>query len=170
MDSELMAKMTSPVPKTALSDLKALIDQQLELEKMKNEVEDRLKNIKAALKTVSQTDIPDLLSLYGLSRIRLETGEEVTVKSDVSVSVKDWGEFIDFLKERHDDAIVKSVTEIVEPTDEVKSFLDSHDINFTTTKNVHPQTLKAYFREFMSLGEEPPKSVNVYVYSKAKIK
>lgn len=159
------------VPKGELSKLKRLIDSQLLLEGKKKNLENELKEVSTNINKLALFDIPNFLAIYGLSRIKLITGEEVTVKSDVNVTIKDFDKFYIFLKERRDDAIVKSVTEITEPTDKVLKFLNKHKVDFITERKIHPQTLNKYFREFTSLGdEEVPKSVSVYAFSKAKIK
>jgi hypothetical protein len=162
--------MSDLIPSGELGQLKKLIDRQLAFEERVEELELELKEKKKRLRDVSQQDIPDFLANYGLSEIKLDDGRKVTVKSDVSVTIKNQEEFYDFLRERHDDSIIKSIATISDPTDEIRLKLSENGIHFTQESKIHSQTLKAYFREFMSLGLEPPESVNVYVYSKARIK
>lgn len=153
-----------------LSRLQDLVTKQLTFDGEVKTLEQQLKDKKKELNEISMTQIPDFLSQFGLSEIRLKSGQKVRVKADVSVTVKDWKAFVEFLKKRKDDAIVKNLMTVEDPTDEMMDELIDKGIMFDYESKVHPQTLKAYFREFLELGESPPDSVGLYTYSKTYIK
>jgi len=162
--------MSDMIEGSELTRLKKLVDRQIEIEMQIAALEEDLSSYKKDLKQVSQVDIPDLLGMYGLSEIKLDDGRKVIVKSDVSVTVKDGISFFQFLRERHDDSIIKSQTVLIDPESTLLEELAERGVGFDREDKIHAQTLKAYFREFMALGETPPESVNVYVYSKTTIK
>lgn len=153
-----------------LSKLQGMVERQLVLESEIEEREEELKIVKKQYNEVRQNQIPDFLSQFGISEIRLADGKKVTVKPDVSVTIKNKEAFFKFLKDRRDDSIIKSVMEIEDPSRKFVEELIERSLHFNYEHKVHGQTLKAYFREFLKQGETPPDSVSVFTYSITKIK
>jgi hypothetical protein len=147
-----------------------MVQRQLKLEEEVEELEQQLKDKKKEYNAVRQEEIPNFLTQFGLSEIKLSDGSKVEVKGDVAVTVKDQEAFFKFLADRHDDAIIKKVLSMDDPPETLIDDLIEKGYPISYEKKVHAQTLKAYFREFMELGETPPDSVNVFAYSYAKIK
>lgn len=160
----------SLINKSELSQLQEMVDRQLALEAEIDEMEEQLKEKKKAYNEVRQDEIPNFLKQFGLSEIKLADGSKIVVKGDVAVTVKDQEAFYKFLAERHDDAIIKSVMAMDDPPNELIDELVNRGFLVSYDRKIHGQTLKAYFREFMELGETPPDCVNVYSYSYANIK
>lgn len=158
------------ISKGELSRLSDLVDKQLHYERDVEIIEEELKKAKERYNAVRQQEIPDFLSQFGISEIRLADGRKVTVKPDVNVTVKDAKAFYAFLKERHDDAIIKSVLEMDNPSTELMDELMDRGYMYQYAEKIHGQTLKAYFRRFLEVGDTPPDSVNVFTFSVAKIK
>jgi len=153
-----------------LSQLTKLVDRQLTLAREVEELEEQLKAKKKEFNEVRQQEIPDFLEQFGISEIRLSDGRKVEVKDDVNVTIKDAKAFYAFLRKRHDDAIIKNVMELENPSEELMDELMEKGIMFSYQEKIHGQTLKAYFRKFLEVGETPPDSVNVYQYSVTRIK
>lgn len=153
-----------------LSYLSELVEKQLAAAAEVNQLEEDLKEAKKRYNHVRQEEIPNFLSQFGISEIKLADGRKVIVKQDVSVTIKDHKSFYDFLRTRHDDSIIKSTLEMETPPDELVDELMNRGYIFSCDEKIHGQTLKAYFREFLELGETPPDSVNVFTYSVTNIK
>lgn len=149
------------------------------------ELEDELKDAKKKFNKVSQEEIPELLLQSGLSSVALDSGEKVTIKEDVSASVKDMPGFYRFLVERGDEAIVKTNLQFGKIPGEVLTKIQNHiaetfelfpDVN----QGVHYQTLQKYIRELcgigggsdaeMSLAELDEEMVSVFTYYKTTVK
>jgi seryl-tRNA synthetase len=74
------------LPEDALARLAALCERQRELESGIGALEMELKEKAAALKKVSEEDVPALFDELGVKEIRLSDGTRVEVKEDVRVS------------------------------------------------------------------------------------
>jgi prefoldin subunit 5 len=175
MEGTKMSDVFDKLEKTIITDseltmLARMVDDYQKLESTIATHEEQLKNLKKEFNQISQKDIPDFLVQFGISEIKLVDGRKVSIKSDVSVTIKDYPEFIQFLKKRHDDDIVKNAVNVEDPPAELVEQIMGLDLQTTFEQKVHPMTLKKYFRDFMEVGETPPSCVSVYTYSKTKIK
>lgn len=158
------------INQSELTQLAKFVDQQLKLEGEVEKIEEQLKEKKKEYNNVRQVVIPDFLKQFGISEIKLSDGRKVMIKEDVSVSIKDQKSFFAFLRKRHDDIIIKSVLEMENPSNKIMNKLMKSGYIFSFEEKIHGQTLKAYFRTFLEVGETPPDSVNVFTYSITKIK
>ena len=158
------------VSQSELSFLTKLVDKQLSAADEVDRLEEELKEAKKKYNHVRQEEIPDFLSQFGISEIKLADGRKVKVKPDVSVTIKDHKAFYDFLRKRHDDAIIKNMLEMESPPGELVDELMDRGYTFSYNEKIHGQTLKAYFRSFLEVGDKPPDSVNVFTYSITSIK
>lgn len=153
-----------------LSYLAELVEKQTACKSEVEQLEEDLKEAKKRYNQVRQEEIPNFLSQFGISEIKLADGRKVIVKQDVSVTIKDHKAFFDFLRKRHDDSIIKKMLEMESPSGELVDELINRGYIFSLDEKIHGQTLKAYFREYLELGETPPDSVNVFTYSVTNIK
>ena len=121
-------------------------------------------------------DLPSLMHELGTSKITLESGETVELRTDVSVSCPKEQKYLlyDWLsKEGHQDEI-KTKVEFNKGdfTEEIKRRLDESGMPFTVTQDVHAQTLKRIFRERMEEGKPVPDvsiaKVTTFEYAKVK--
>ena len=121
-------------------------------------------------------DLPSLMHELGTSKITLESGETVELRTDVSVSCpkEQKHQLYDWLsKEGHQDEI-KTKVEFNKGdfTEDVERRLDESGMPFTVTQDVHAQTLKRIFRERMEEGKPVPDAsiakVTTFEYAKVK--
>lgn len=176
----------------SLDELKKKVEFYQEITNEIKEIETTLKNKKELLNQVSQQDIPNLVLSRGLSRLKLDTGETVEVKENISVSIKDEEEFFKFLEQREEDDIIKTIVSLDRmPSNMLKklfNFLDEGDYPYTAKKGVHAKTREKYFKELLGIGlteevrkkrieeglcirlEALPNFVNVWQYYKTRIK
>ena len=158
------------ISQSELTRLAELVEKQLTYEGEIELLEEKLEAKKKQYNEVRQTEIPDFLKQFGISEIKLANGKKVKIKEDVSVTIKDPKAFYKFLRERHDDAIIKNVLEMESPPTELMDELMERGYLFSYDEKIHGQTLNAYFRTFLEVGETLPDSVSVYTYSITKIK
>lgn len=142
------------------------------------EAEANLKRAKEDLRSIQEELLPQAMTAMGLSQLKLDTGEKLTVSNYYQASIKvddreaafNWlhdtgnGDIIkhnvsvDFKKGEGEDArrACEKLGELgLVPKDEIK---------------VAPMTLKAFVREEIEAGRELPQEFNVYVGQKATIK
>lgn len=149
------------------------------------ELEDELKAAKKDFNKVSQEEIPELLLQTGLGSVELATGEKVTIKEDVSASIKDMPQFFQFLVNRGDEAIVKTDLSFGKIPSEILTRIQNHlaeqyELFPDVKQGVHYQTLQKYIRELCGIGggteAEVPLSeldeevINVFTYYKTTVK
>jgi hypothetical protein len=147
-----------------LSRLKVLSDSYLAIEEEVKTMEAMLKEKKEIFRQLSQEEIPNFLQQFNLSSIQLESGEKITVKPDVSCSVTDYAKFIDFLKGREEDGIVKLTIAFdrmeSDKQKELFNFLNEEQYLFGSDNKVHSQTMKKYFKELLGVGMTEEERVN----------
>lgn len=158
----LMREEAKPVP-IAESELQQLEDLVKSLQVANDEVaklEAQLSEVKARQKSLSEEAIPTLLNQHGFSDLRLKSGIKVVVSEEASVSVPDEkkADFFAFLKERDEEDIIKLQVQFskmpVEKQQELFDFLNGYGYDYSAEKGVHPQTLKAYAKKLLGVGEE----------------
>jgi len=131
------------------------------------EANERVDVLEAALKAakkeqlgLSRDDIPEVMNKLGYRELTLTSKEKVTVKQDASVSIPEDKEalFYHFLEERKEDDIIKLQFYFprMEPDRKQHLFdiLEANDYVYEFKQGVHPQTLKAYFKKLLGVGEE----------------
>ena len=175
----------------SLQRLQALVDMDKELRAQLEELESKVSEVKSSLEKLEQEEIPDLLHQNGLSRIRLKSGEEVKVQPEMQVSVKkeNFHDFIEFLRARGEDDIVKLKVQFDRMESEKQkalyAFLNEQSFPYSADNTVHPQTLKKYVKELTGQGksdyaeglregryvakEELPNFMRVFEYFKTSI-
>lgn len=144
----------------ALKELNLAVEHFKNLEASIAEKEEELKQLKAVFNNVSGEEIPGILLQNGLSQVRLDTGEKVSIKEDVSVTIVHPLKFFEFLKQRDEDDIVKLTFQFParmeqEDVNELFEFLDERGYDYKVERDVHAQTRKKYFRDLFGLGLEP---------------
>ena len=141
----------------SLQRLKNLADSYFLIEKEVNEAEEYFKERKGLFNKLCQETIPDFLGQYGLSDIKLKSGEKIKVKEDLSVSISEENKpkFFAFLKERNEDDIIKMQIHFDRmPSKKLQnliSFLNKEKFGYDSKRDVHSATRKKYFKELFGL-------------------
>lgn len=148
----------------AESELQQLEDLVKALQGANDEIaklEAQLSEVKGRQKSLSEEAIPTLLNQHGFSELKLKNGVKVVVTEEASVSVPDDKKeaFFAFLKERNEEDIIKLLVQFakmpIEKQQELFDFLNGYGYDYDAEKGVHPQTLKAYVKKLLGVGEEP---------------
>ena len=145
----------------SLSSLRELAEQQLLLEKYVEQKELELVNLKERLTDVREIKIPELLDMLGISEIRLSDSSRLTLKREVFAGITKENQEAAFawLKKTNNDGIIKNEIKCPfgkgqdEAATKLTNLLNSYGFSFTNTRNVHPQTLKAFVRKQLEGGE-----------------
>lgn len=143
-----------------LSRLQHLVKEYQDREAMVKDLEEELKHAKEAFNVIAQQEIPNILNQYGIGDIRLASGDKISVKQELSVSVKadKLLEFYKFLEDRGDTDIIKLMFQFrrmpEEKMQDLFTFLNEYGYDYEYEKGVHPQTLKKYFKELLGIGQD----------------
>jgi len=146
----------------AFHSLKEMVDLYKRLDADIKSMEKDLTEVKKEFNKLSGEDLPQFLLMYGLTEVRIHTGEKIIVKEDISVSIDDtrYQDFINFLRERGDDDIIKLQVAFDKMESEKRSdlltFLLENEYVYESKDNVHAQTLKKYFKDILGMSINDP--------------
>ncbi len=168
-------------PEVSEISLKTLTDKankMVELEQLVEEKQASLKSTQKELKTLSEEDIPALLSEVGLSEITLTNGKKISTSAYYYGRITEHNrqEAFEWLQDNGHGDIIKNVVSVSFGRDEdvnaEKLLSNLQDNGYTTNgkKWVEPMTLKAFIREQVEGGNDLPlETFNVYVGQKTRI-
>jgi len=167
---------------SVLQELQDKVDHLQHLNDLVKKAEEDLKELKKAQTQYSGTEIPELLARYGLSEIKLSSGDKIIIKEDISVTIKDKFQYFKYLRNAGDDDIIKTAFEFgrlsTEDYNKVVDALDTTGLDYIGEDKVHGQTTKKYFKELLGFGLSSPKMsfaelpdwVSIYQLKKTLIK
>lgn len=149
-----------------------------EAEKIVAEKEKELKEAKEKVKHFSASVIPDYFDSIGLSAVKMDSGETVSIKTDYACSITKANESaaFNYLRENGLGEIIKHAIEVQKrgssgDFDKIKEVLNTLAMTYKESEKVHPQTLKAVVKEKIESGEQfPDKLFSVYPMRKTVIK
>lgn len=177
--------------KDGLEKLQVLVDHYKHFDEVIIEAENKLKVLKGKFRSIAEEEIPNLLAQFGLSEIKLISGEKVIVKEDASITTKDDSLFFLWLKNREEDDIIKLNYDFSnrmedEQRADLDDYLIEHNVDYETNMGVHGQTKKKYFKELLGIGKSDqkegikkgkymkmqnlPEWASVFIIKKTKIK
>lgn len=174
------AQDTAAIPRDEqLSILSSKANQQVELEDEIAQIEQELKDKKAALAKVSELEIPELMNQLGVSNFTLKNGLKVGVAPFYAAKIPEATseQAFDWLEENDHAGIIKGEFVVMyrrPDKQRIGQFLDlARELGFETKDKlaVHPMTLKAFVREQIETGVEdfPRDLFGVYTGWKTKI-
>ena len=154
-------------PEVSEISLKTLTDKankMVELEQLVEEKQASLKSTQKELKTLSEEDIPALLSEVGLSEITLTNGKKISTSAYYygRITEHNQQEAFEWLQDNGHGDIIKNVVSVSFGRDEdvnaEKLLSNLQDNGYTTNgkKWVEPMTLKAFIREQGESGNDLP--------------
>ena len=161
-----------------LKELAVLADRQLELEREKAELEEKLKRVDQQLQKVSGVDIPTAMDAIGMSDFMLTSGERITVQRKVKASIPKTkqAEAFKWLRDNEHGSLIKNnVTASFgrgedDKAKELLQKLDSAGFTVSQKESVHAQTLAAFVREQMERGADLPADLlGIFEYAVTKI-
>lgn len=162
--------------KDALTELKELCDKQKRLEKEVEQAEEFLKNKKLELQEVSFKQIPDLLNNFGLSEIRLSSGEKLEIKDKVKASISNknyrfaYQSMIEEDGKELVDMLFREEIKLNGIEDNIIDLLIKNNVVYESEFAIHPSTLKKYCADKLAAGKKIPEGITCYTYKETKIK
>jgi len=163
------------------ASLKALSEKSQELQKLDGDIQDleeKLGQLKASYRQLSEVDIPNMLSELGLSEITLADGNKISTATYYSarISEEKRDEAFTWLNDNGFADIIKNTVSVSfgrDEDDSARKLVDSLEDNGYATaqkKWVEPMTLKAFVREQVEKGSDLPlETFNVYIGQKTRI-
>lgn len=160
------------------ADLSEAANLQLRAARRVDTLEGELSAAKEFLRRLSEDIVPGMFAIAGVSELKLSDGSVISVKPDVQISIPEdnresaW----DWMEAHSFGGLVK--TEVAASfgsgeIDEARSLLhrlQDEGIAGNIKRYVHPQTLKAWAKERMSIGEELPTDIfNIRPFDKTTI-
>lgn len=181
-----------PQSEDSLDVLKEKVDFYLKLQTTIKAQEEATKELKKKFNQLGREEIPNIVLSRGLSRLKLTTGETVSVDPAISVKIKDEPWFHKFLEQREEDEIIKTVVSLDRMPSvmlvRLYEFLDKNEYPYDAKKGVHPKTREKYFKELLGMNlddslraeyitqgrciakESLPGFCDIFLYHKTKIK
>lgn len=162
----------------SLSRVANLASKQLKLEAKLKKLLSQVNEVTSELDFLKKVTLPELMRELGLKRFDLKTGEKVIIKDVIGASIKveNRQKAFAWLREHGFDSLIKHKVTINfnrgEETNVEKtvSFLKQQNLDPKIEESVHPQTLSAFVREQMMIGNPLPTDIlGVYSFSESKI-
>lgn len=147
-----------------LQTISSVAQSMLEVDAKILELESQLQQLKEEKYSLETVVMPDLLLSAGVESFKMTSGAVVSLEEGMSLSVpkKNMAQICGWLRSHKHDDIIKH--EIVVPVpkgkdsnkqvNEIKMFLKSKKVEFSTEENVHSGTLKALLKEQRAKGVE----------------
>ena len=162
-----------------LSHLSELANRQLQLEDDLQAAELHAKDIKAAIRKVSCSEIPQYMEQFGISEFKLTDGSKISVVDDTYASItKDNAtKAMLWLEENGHSGLIKKKLTLsfgkgeYDDAEHAKDLLNEAKISYDETEGVHHSTLKSWVKDMLSEGQEIPLDLfGVFQGFKTKIK
>lgn len=121
------------------------------------EAEEEYEKKKVVVLELEQTKLPQEMLSIGMTEFKMTQGHSVSIKEQLSCSVKSYEKLQKFLEERGDDALMKTSLELGKLPKNVlerikKTILETFEVESESKLYIHPQTLKAYFTKLCGIG------------------
>lgn len=148
----------------ALGEVKRLIDALDKADEDVKDAEETLKSRKERARKLREEYIPSAMAELGYNEVKLDSGEKVTIKDEVYASVPARSKPLAFqwLRSHGFDSLIKTDLKVTfgkgddEAAKKLREELTEEGLNFNTTENIHPQTLRAFIKERLRDGEDIP--------------
>lgn len=165
----------------ALLRFRTMAENAISMEKLVEDLEENLSDVKKQLNRLKTVDLPDMMAECGMSEFKSETGFKITIDDFVSGSLPKEDErrsaAISWLENNGAAALIKSELQMVFEKSQhnealsVKADLENKGYEVSAKMGVHPQTLIAHVKERMRNGDEIPLDIlGLYAGRVAKIK
>lgn len=166
---------------TTLEGMIRLAEEISDLERMKGDLEDELKDINGRLNTLKSQEIPEMFAELGISEFKLQDGTSLKVHDVVAGSLpkdeKRRNEALRWLEDNEASDLIKTNVSMAFSKNEHNMALDlvarlrDEGYEVDCNSGVHAQTLAAFARERLANGDELPlELLGLYVGKTTKVK
>lgn len=163
----------------ALSTVAQLAARARVLEVRQEQLDEEARRNAEELRRVVEEALPAAMAELGLSQLRLDTGESITIRDEIYAGIPKAREFdaLNWLRAHGlDDVIKNQVTLNFGKGEDDKAsaalaLLAGIDCPYNNKQSVHPQTLKALAREKIEAGDPMPEDLfGIHIINRAVIK
>jgi hypothetical protein len=165
----------------SMERLVSMAKEVIETERLVEDLEDNLADLKKRLNKMKTVDLPDMMAECGLSEFKTDTGFRITVDDFVSGSLpKDEqrrDQAIRWLESNGAESLIKTEVNLQFGKSEhnqalaLVADLADKGYNVGSKMGIHPQTLIAHIKERLKSGDEVPlELLGLYAGRIAKIK
>ena len=163
-DFEDVASDLQKVEEQGLSQIASLVRQQLALERRVEDLELELATAKKDLSVVSEDLLPSAMAEYGMAKLKMDDGSEITGSKYYSASIPKarQEEAFDWLRDNGHDGLIKNQLSVSfgraedEAAQKLRSQLEDDGYETAQKVWVEPMTLKAFVKEQVESGEPIP--------------
>lgn len=179
IDFEDVASDLQDIKEEGLSRIASLVRQQLAMEKRVTDLETELSSAKKDLKEVAENLLPSAMAEYGMAKMKMDDGSEISVSKFYSASIPKarQDEAFDWLRDNGHDSLIKNQVAVSfgrAEDSKAQLLLDRLQAEGFETQQkvwVEPMTLKAFVKEQVEGGEPIPSDLfGIYIGDQAKIK
>lgn len=162
-----------------LSEITALVNQQLELEAKVSDAEAELESLNERLKYVRENLIPNAMASVGMKEFKLSNGMKLTIKEDVFASIRKdrTYEALRWLDEKDLGGVIKTEVSVSfgrgnnTEAHRLFEYCKIQGYDASEKESVHSQTLKALVKEQMARGLAFPEDLfSITPFKKAVVK
>lgn len=157
--------------------LQKLVD---EIEDVKSDVDyhaEELAKAEERIKTITRTEIPEIMAEIGMTAVKTESGLLVEVNPKVNCTIKNENKpkAFDWLRENDFGGLIKSKLAVEfgkgEENEAQEALHALEDLGLTCglEDSIHPATLKSWAQERLEAGDTIPDPFSVFEYKEAKI-
>ena len=179
IDFEDVASDLMDIKEEGMSRIASLVKQQLALEARVSDLEQELSGAKKDLKEVAENQLPAAMAEYGMAKVEMDDGSEISVSKFYSASIPKarQEEAFDWLRDNGHDSLIKNQVSISFGRSEdtiAQKLMDKLQADGYETQQkvwVEPMTLKAFVKEQVEEGAPIPSDLfGIYIGEQAKIK
>lgn len=179
IDFEDVASDLLDIKEEGMSRIASLVKQQLALEARVSDLEQELTGAKKDLKEVAENQLPAAMAEYGMAKVKMDDGSEISVSKFYSASIPKarQEEAFDWLRDNGHDSLIKNQVSISFGRSEdavAQKLMDKLQADGYETQQkvwVEPMTLKAFVKEQVEEGAPIPSDLfGIYIGEQAKIK
>jgi hypothetical protein len=178
-DVFLESKQGGNVTNEELKEVSELVDK---IQIIRGDLEKQEKDLKyteECLRKLEEIDLPNKFAQIGLSELKMENGNKISVKPYYRghISKDNRDRAFEWLRENNYGDLIKNEVKATfgkgedKSANETKEFLEKNGFSFSDREAVHPQSLSAFIREQTERGKALPHDLlGVYIGQKATIK
>lgn len=173
-----VTRLQSEIPNSdVMANISDLANRQIQLEDLKAKLAELGEKINDAHREVSEKMLPEALASAGVREFKLNDGAVVSVKKNYFPSIEDTNKTVAYnwlVQNGHD--IIKNEVSVKLPkgkTEEAQEISNAlRQMGFTPEQKetIHWQTFRAWAKEAMEKGFNPPECIKIHIVDKSTVK
>jgi hypothetical protein len=168
------------LPNESINSISRLAERIIDFQKRITSIEDTLKTDKAALRKLTDEELPAAMAEVNMKKFETDSGYSVAIKKIyvTNIKVEDRIKAFEWLRENGHGDLIKNIVSISFGKGEddlalrFKALAEEENIPVETDTKIHPMTLRAWGKEQIEKGnrETLHEGINISVIDHAEIK